>query len=232
MPTPINIVELEALGDDWCASAEAKFSFADVVAITNPDPILGDKRWAFNRWGRDVRNGVVIGEFRELEFVYPDRPVTRSHFTNYLNRSILNRLANFCRGYKRKNGKEDTQPVRGHENPTRWEDTLREEGPGPDRQVETNQVVQMFSQGIQGVLVDLGFKPGDDVWDQIRELIDEGRSVMQACEVLGLPQLAFTSVIAKIRANTNAGEAEREYDYSGYRDREYGSDEFAVADTG
>jgi hypothetical protein len=214
MPTPVNEAEFRLQGLSWFNSKTASYSYEDVIQLTWGQNIRGRLRWAFNQWGQDVKDGIIIGPTRpEGHLKIPEVRPTPSQFKNYLSTSVLNHYANFCRTLKRRH-QERPQTPRGFEgDATPWEDTLEEVKEAPaELKVALSEARTLLSETIQSCLMEFGIKAGGDAEGKIFAQLQEGATLIQALKGAGLPVRVRKSVIKSIREDPDLDEeaAEKE----------------------
>lgn len=204
MPTPVNEAEFRLQGISWFAAKNASFAYDDVVQLTFGERIDGKVHWPFDRWGQDVREGVILGASRpEGHLKTPKVRATKSQFKNYLSTAVLNHYANFCRTLKRRH-KERPQTPRGFEgDSTPWEDSLEERKQAPmETKVALSEARALLSETIQSCLLEFGIPARDDSEAKIFARLQDGATLLQALKGAGLPVRVRRSVIRLIRSNT------------------------------
>jgi len=209
MPTPVNEAEFRLQGVSWFTAKNATFSYDEIIHLTHGEHIRGKLRWAFNHWGRDVQNGIVIGESRPgYLFKIPELRATKSQFKNYLSTAVLNHYANFCRTLKRRH-QERTQIPRGFDgDPTLWEDTLEEVKEAPsDVKVALSEARALLSEAIQSCLTEFGIPVVGDEEGKIIAQLQDGASLPHALKCSGLPARVRRSVLKSIRRTLDCDEA-------------------------
>jgi hypothetical protein len=205
MPTPINLAEFQAQGRDGFTDKNALFAFDDIIQLTlERRTKTGRIKRAFTVMGRDVKNGVVIGESRPEGFLkFPELKVTKLQFQNYLIMAVLNHYANFCRTQTRRHKERPYNPPahrRDEEGPI-WEATL------PDKKAANVHVMialrearQMLSETIHECLDGVeSCKPVEQHESEVFSSLENGQTLIQALRGSDLPPKVCKSVVETVR---------------------------------
>jgi DNA-directed RNA polymerase specialized sigma24 family protein len=203
MPTPINLAEFQAQGLAGYATKTALFAFEDVIQLTlEKRTKSGKTRRAFRVMGRDVRNGVVVGESRPEGFLkFPKARVTRLQFQNYLIMSVLNHYANFCRTQDRRHKERPyTPPAHMEGEGIIWESTLPDKKPSADTMVALGEARRMLSETLHECADGVKCcKPIKEHESEVFTSLENGATLMQALKSSSLPPKVCKSVVDTVR---------------------------------
>jgi len=196
MPTPINLMEFQVQGLFGYNAKTALVAFEDVIRLT-----LEEK--TFRKMGRDVQDGVVVGESRPEGYLkFPEVKPTKAQFQNYLVMAVLNHYANFCRTQERRHKERPYTPpaYKRNEEAPAWESTLPDKSANADTMIALDEARQMLSNTLHEHMVGLeGCKPVKETESKVFTSLENGASLMQALRNTELPPKVCKSVIDTVR---------------------------------
>jgi len=204
MPTPINLAAFEAQGLLGYTAKTALFAFEDIIQLTLESRTKGGKiKRAFRSMGRDVRDGVVVGESRPEGYLkFPPVKVTRTQFQNYLTLAVLNHFANFCRTQSRRHKERPQTPpayLRDEPSPA-WESTLPDKSTTVDTMIALDEARQMLSETLHECMDGVQTcKPIEEHESEVFTSLENGASLMQALRRSELPPKVRKSVLETVR---------------------------------
>jgi hypothetical protein len=201
MPTPINIDAVRY------NSKDAMFAFDDIIQLSlderAPD---GTIRRAFKVMGRQIDSeGNVVAETRpEGCAKFPDVPVTKAQFRNYLTMAVLNHYANFCRTEARRHKERPHTPpayLRDDADAPAWESTLPDTSHADvDTMMALAEARKMLSETLHECVDGVTLcKPIEEHETEVFAMLEEGASLMQALRASDLPSRVRNAVLDTIR---------------------------------
>jgi len=205
MPTPVNFVELRSQDFVGYTSKKAVFDFEDIIQLSITERRLkgGCVRRPFLVMGREVKDGVVVGETRlEGDFKFPEVVLTEKMFVNYLSIAVSNHYSNFCRTHFRRH-KERPHTPRENET-TIWESTLPDnKSTKADTLIALSEARQMVSNTLRECLNDVKrprklYEP-EKYEEEIFAQLEDGASIMKALRNSDLPQKVKKSLLNTVR---------------------------------
>lgn len=201
MPTPINLAEFQVQKRTGCTSKRAVFALDDVIQLTLEwRTETGEICWSFPTMGRDVKNGVVVGESRPEGFLkFPPVKVTKLKFQNYLIMSIKNIYLNYCRDQKRHHQERPyTLPPQLRKKTTdTWDAVLPDSKTlNAEEKTALREARQIISEILQAYFEEELRQP---VEEQVFSSLENGTSLMKALRNINLPPKICRHVIKTVR---------------------------------